>query len=77
MHRPSIRTSPCPQRLAELLAATAAKDQAAFAELYDSTRRKLFGIALMVLRRRDLAEDVLQEAYIRVWRHAASFDGPR
>ena len=36
MHRPSIRTSPCPKRLAELLAATAAKDQAAFAELYDT-----------------------------------------
>ena len=77
MHRPAIRTSPCPKRLAELLAATAAKDEAAFAELYDSTRRKLFGIALMVLRRRDLAEDVTQEAFIRIWRSAASFDPAR
>lgn len=77
MHRPSSRTSPCPRRLAELLAATAAKDEAAFAELYDSTRRKLFGIALMVLRRRDLAEDVTQEAFIRIWRCAASFDPAR
>jgi RNA polymerase sigma-70 factor (ECF subfamily) len=77
MHRPSIRTSPCPKRLAELLAATAAKDEPAFAELYDSTRRKLFGIALMVLRRRDLAEDVTQEAFIRIWRSAASFDPAR
>ena len=76
MHRP-FRTSPCPQRLAELLAATAARDEAAFAELYDSTRRKLFGIALMVLRRRDLAEDVTQEAFIRIWRSAASFDPAR
>ena len=41
MHRPSIRTSPCPKRLADLLAATARKDEAAFAELYDSTKRKL------------------------------------
>ena len=77
MHRPAIRTSPCPKRLAELLAATAAKDEAAFAELYDSTKRKLFGIALMVLRRRDLAEDVTQEAFIRIWRSAASFDPAR
>jgi RNA polymerase sigma-70 factor, ECF subfamily len=77
MHRPSIRTSVCPERLARLLAATAAKDQAAFAELYDLTKRKLFGIALMVLRRRDLAEDVAQEAFIRIWRNAASFDPAR
>jgi RNA polymerase sigma-70 factor (ECF subfamily) len=77
MHRPSIRTSVCPERLARLLAATATKDQIAFAELYDLTRRKLFGIALMVLRRRDLAEDVTQEAFIRIWRNAASFDPAR
>jgi len=77
MHHPSIRTSPCPQRLAQLLAATATKDEAAFAELYDTTKRKLFGIALMVLRRRDLAEDVTQEAFIRIWRSAASFDPAR
>jgi RNA polymerase sigma-70 factor, ECF subfamily len=77
MHRPSLRTSVCPERLARLLAATAAKDQAAFAELYDLTKRKLFGIALMVLRRRDLAEDVVQEAFIRIWRNAASFDPAR
>jgi RNA polymerase sigma-70 factor (ECF subfamily) len=77
MHRPSIRTSPCPERLARLLAAVASKDQAAFAELYNATKRKLFGIALMVLRRRDLAEDVTQEAFIRIWRSAASFDPAR
>ena len=41
MHRPSVRTSVCPERLARLLAATATKDQAAFAELYDLTKRKL------------------------------------
>jgi RNA polymerase sigma-70 factor (ECF subfamily) len=77
MHRPSVRTSVHPERLARLLTATAAKDQAAFAELYDLTKRKLFGIALVVLRRRDLAEDVVQEAFIRIWRNAASFDPAR
>lgn len=77
MRRPSITTPICPDTLNRLLAATAAEDQAAFAELYDMTRRKLFGVALTVLRRRDLAEDVLQEAYIRVWRNAARFDPAR
>jgi RNA polymerase sigma-70 factor, ECF subfamily len=77
MSRPSIRTQICPDTLCRLIAATAKEDQAAFAALYDLTRRKLFGIALTVLRRRDLAEDVLQEAYIRVWRNAARFDPAR
>jgi RNA polymerase sigma-70 factor (ECF subfamily) len=77
MHRPSIRIPLCPERLRRLLAATAAKDQAAFAELYDLTRRRLFGVALMVLRRRDLAEDATQDAFIRIWRNAASFDPAR
>jgi RNA polymerase sigma-70 factor (ECF subfamily) len=77
MRRPSINTPVCPETLARLIAATARQDEAAFAELYDMTRRKLFGVALTVLRRRDLAEDVLQEAYIRVWRSAARFDPAR
>ena len=77
MRRPSINTPVCPDTLARLIAATAREDEAAFAELYDLTRRKLFGVALTVLRRRDLAEDVLQEAYIRVWRSAARFDPAR
>jgi RNA polymerase sigma-70 factor (ECF subfamily) len=63
--------------LAALIAAAARSDQAAFAELYSLTKAKLFGIALAITRRRELAEDVLQEAYIRVWRHAGSYDPAR
>ena len=77
MNRPSIRTAVDPDRLAGLIAATATQDEAAFAELYHATKRKLFGIALTVLHRRDLAEDVVQEAYLRIWRHAARFDPAR
>jgi RNA polymerase sigma-70 factor (ECF subfamily) len=77
VNRPSIRTAVDPDRLAGLIAATAAQDQAAFAELYHATKRKIFGIALTVLHRRDLAEDVVQEAYLRIWRHAARFDPAR
>jgi len=76
MSRP-VRTAIDGETLSRLVAATAEQDQAAFAALYDLTKRRLFGIALTVLRRRDLAEDVLQEAYIRVWRNAARFDPAR
>lgn len=77
MQRPSMRSVVDSGALNGLLAATARQDQAAFAELYQLTKRKLFGIALTVLRRRDLAEDVMQEAFIRIWRNAASFDPAR
>ena len=63
--------------LAGLLGATARRDQRAFAQLYAASSGKLYGVALRVLRRRDLAEDVVQEAYLRIWRHAERFDPAR
>src|SRR5262249_53549281 len=60
--------------LATLLAEVACGDKSAFARLYGLTSRKLFGIALRVLRDRAAAEDIVQEVYVRIWRNAASFD---
>ena len=45
-------------------------DRDAFAEVYRLTAPKLFGLALNLLRHRERAEEVLQEAFILVWRHA-------
>jgi len=63
-----------PTELAWLLAAVARKDEAAFERLYAATRAKLFGVALRILRRTDLAEEVIQETYLKVWNGAARFD---
>jgi RNA polymerase sigma-70 factor (ECF subfamily) len=63
--------------LSILLAATGAGDRRAFKTLYDQTSRRLFGIALFMLRRRDAAEDVLQEAFVRIWTEARRFDPER
>lgn len=63
-----------PAELAGLLLSVTAGDQAAFERLYEATRAKLFGVALRILRRHALAEEVLQEAYLRVWRNARKFD---
>jgi RNA polymerase sigma-70 factor (ECF subfamily) len=56
---------------AELLHALAARcilrDQAAFAELYHHTAPKLYAVALRILRRRDWAEEVLQESFVNIW----------
>ncbi len=60
-------------RLAALLARCGLGEQRAFAELYEATSAKLFGVALRILRRQDWAEDVLQESYVNIWRHAADY----
>lgn len=60
--------------LAELIAATARGDERAFYRLYSATCDALFGVALRLLRRRDWAEEVLQESFVSVWRYARSYD---
>ncbi len=57
-----------------LLAAVAKGDQAAFGRLYEATRAKLYGVAMRILRRADLADEVMQDAYLKVWRSAGDFD---
>jgi RNA polymerase sigma-70 factor (ECF subfamily) len=57
-----------------LLAATAKGDQAAFERLYAATRAKLYGAVLRILRRQDLADEVMQETYVKIWTNAAQFD---
>lgn len=60
--------------LLELLANVAQGNKSAFARLFGLTNRKLFGIALRILRDRALAEDVLQETYLKIWRNASGYD---
>lgn len=62
-----------PQQLRSLLAAVARRDAAAFRALYDATSPKLFGFALRILNRKELAEDVLQESFVSVWNNAGSY----
>ena len=61
-------------RLAELVKRSARGDQKAFAEWYDATSARAFGLAVRVLRDRAQAEEVTQECYLDCWRHAARFD---
>jgi RNA polymerase sigma-70 factor, ECF subfamily len=60
-----------------LLQACARGDRVALERLYAATAPQLFGLALSILRSRDLAEDVMQDSFILVWRHAQSFDPDR
>jgi RNA polymerase sigma-70 factor (ECF subfamily) len=60
--------------LTDLLIRIAARDPAAFAALYKQTRAKLYGVVARILTRGDVAADVLQEAYVRIWEKAGDFD---
>lgn len=60
--------------LRSLLARTANADRTAFGELYDRTASRLFGVVSRILPRRELAEDALQEAFLRIWQKAATYD---
>jgi RNA polymerase sigma-70 factor, ECF subfamily len=63
-----------PAELVWLLAAVAKGDQTAFERLYAATRAKLYGVVLRILRRSDLADEVMQEAYLKIWRNAGEFN---
>jgi RNA polymerase sigma-70 factor, ECF subfamily len=57
-----------------LLGAVARGDEAAFERLYTETRAKLYGVLLRILGRPALAEEVMQETYLKVWTMADRFD---
>lgn len=61
------------QQLGDLLARAGLRDQSAFAELYRLTSAPLLGVVLRIQPDRAQAEEVLQEVYVNVWRHAGSF----
>lgn len=63
--------------LVVLLQRVGANDRAAFGELYSATSAKLYGIVLRILKRRDIADEILQDVYVRIWEHAADFQPGR
>ena len=63
-----------PAELVWLIAAVAKGDEAAFERLYAATRAKLFGVVLRILRRQELAEEVIQETYVKIWNSAGQFN---
>ncbi|MET4093432.1 RNA polymerase sigma-70 factor (ECF subfamily) [Arthrobacter sp. UYCu712] len=61
-------------RLGALLEQVAQGDQAAFAEFYQLTSRRVFGMARRVLIDTELSEDTTQEVFLQVWQNAAKFN---
>ena len=62
---------------AELLRGVGQHDSHALEALYDRHHQVAFGLALRVLRSQHLAEDVVQEAFLAVWRQGATYHAGR
>jgi RNA polymerase sigma-70 factor (ECF subfamily) len=57
----------------QLLQQVAQGDRQAFAQLYDLTSPKVFGLIRSVVRDRAMAEEVTQEVFLQVWKQAPRF----
>jgi RNA polymerase sigma factor (sigma-70 family) len=60
-----------------LLAGVAAGDRDAAVAFVRRYQRRMYGLALTIVGEPALAEDLAQEAFVRVWRHAANYDSRR
>jgi RNA polymerase sigma-70 factor (ECF subfamily) len=60
-----------------LLAAIQGRDDAALGTLYDRYGRLALGVAYRILGERGVAEDVVQEAFLNVWRKASGYQPGR
>ena len=71
--------SRCDQRdrLEKALIAVARQDQVAFRGVYEMSASTLFNVCFRVCGQQQAAEDVLQEVFVSIWTHAASYDAKR
>lgn len=72
-HNASMPAHSSDSQLIALLERIGHQDHAALKALYDLCASKLFGLALRVVRNQELAEDVLQESFITIWRVASDY----
>ena len=54
--------------------ATAKRDASAFEQLYAGSCAKVYGVVLRILRRHDMAADVMEESYQQIWQDAEHFN---
>lgn len=60
-----------------LIEAVGYGSQPALKRLYELESRRLYGIALHIVRRPDIAHDVLQDVFLQIWQKAGQFSPER
>lgn len=58
----------------ELMRRIKGREEEALAELYDLYNRLLYGLIISIVKKREEAEDVLQEVFITIWERASTFN---
>ena len=53
------------------------RDEKAISLLYDNYGDTLYGVAYKVLKDEELAQDVLQESFIKIWKKSDSYDASK
>ena len=76
-HRASNSFESTRSHLRILIEAVGRGSQAALKRLYELESGRLYGIALRIVRRPEIAADVLQEIFVQIWQNAAAFSAER
>ena len=63
--------------LLELLTRIQVRDEAALAELYDAIVKRVYGLAIKIVLKPELADEVVGDVFLQVWNKAKDFDASR
>jgi RNA polymerase sigma-70 factor (ECF subfamily) len=74
-HIPAMTAERSPSAEATLVEAARRGDMRAFERLYRMHSGRVMGVCLRMCRRRDVAEDCVQQTFIRAWRNLSAFEG--
>ena len=58
----------------ELVIGLQTQSEAAYAALYKDYAPTLFGVAFRILNNKTIAEDVLQDIFVKIWKHVHTYD---
>jgi len=74
MNRPQQTADPATHHLSELIGQCLRNEGGAFRRLVEEYQRYVFSLAFRVLHDEDDARDVVQETFVRVWKHLHAYD---
>ncbi len=77
MRREGVWMQDLQSELAQALKACAAGERAGLAAIYRSEAARMVTIAERILRRHDLAEEIVQEAFLQIWNKAWQYEPGR